>query len=705
MSEEQKPNGSLDISEYLEKYGAILGKQAHAMLDPLHVPGRDPVDLPDLLREPYSAQQHVIMAGVEVLRKYKCANLATDMGTGKSLMAASVIHAHARGAPYRALVMCPGHLTLKWERELRETIPGINVHQVESYVDFVRIKERRPRAYAPRWYVIGKDRAKLGAGIVPAFWNRRGEVVCPKCGGRVCDQKGAQPLPDDMGKRWLVCEHVRRDSGTGNVVVDGCGEQLWQMVRKPDRYEPAKFAHKHLKSYFDYLVLDEIQGLKGDDTAQANAAGSFIAAAKRVVTCTGTLTGGYAEHIRPILFRTSPRSLRDEGFTWEQKTSFSEKYGRIETKVIDKPTAGKSNRQSRGSTRTSTKYVRPGIMPTLFGRHLMKNTIFLALEDVADNLPDLEERVWPVEMDDTMAEAYQVMESSLKDAIKQMLVRGDRRLLGVMLNTLLAWPDYPYGWDSVGYNEGDVYIPVCSPENLDPDVITPKEQRLVDVVQYCVSQGHQCWVYCTFNSTHDVQTRLERILKGAGLRVAGLRASVSPTKREEWIARWGPRVDVCVSHPQLVETGLDLFDKHGSYNFSSLIFYETGYNPFVLMQAGRRSWRLAQTKDCQVHYLWWENTMQARAMTLMGKKIAASMALAGQFTTDGLAALADDGEGMEMQLARSLANQMGDMDAGLAWEKLTAAHQPKPPATIPIRRDAASSEFDRFYSEITGEAE
>ena len=79
-----------------------------------------------------------------------------------------------------------------------------------------------------------------------------------------------------------------------------------------------------------------------------------------------------------------------------------------------------------------------------------------------------------------------------------------------------------------------------------------------------------------------------------------------------------------ISHPRLLETGLDLFDKNGRHNFSTICFYETGYNLFTLRQASRRSWRIGQTKPCRIVYLHYAETMQARALALMGKKLTAA---------------------------------------------------------------------------------
>ena len=87
---------------------------------------------------------------------------------------------------------------------------------------------------------------------------------------------------------------------------------------------------------------------------------------------------------------------------------------------------------------------------------------------------------------------------------------------------------------------------------------------------------------------------------------------------------------MALSHPKLVETGLDLFDKGGVYNFPTLIFYQTGYNLFTMRQASRRAWRIGQRKDCKVIYLYYGGTLQARAMSLMGKKMEAAQALEGK---------------------------------------------------------------------------
>ena len=124
-----------------------------------------------------------------------------------------------------------------------------------------------------------------------------------------------------------------------------------------------------MRRFFTYLVLDEVHEEKGADTAQGHAAAALAASCQKVIALTGTLIGGYAEHLRPLLFRLAPRSLVREGLGWSNATAFNERYGRIETRITER-SGGRSedNRMSRGS-KSTTKCVRPGIMPALFGRN------------------------------------------------------------------------------------------------------------------------------------------------------------------------------------------------------------------------------------------------------------------------------------------------------------------------------------------------
>ena len=677
-------------------YGSMLGKQAERSLNPLHVPGRDPLRSCHFLREPFEAQAHLIEATRKALQRQKALLLVGEMGTGKTLMAMAAVHAHAGSRPYRALVFCPGQLVNKWEREIRETIPDAEVIHIRNWRSLLHLDRTKKPGHV-QWYIIARDRAKLGALWRPACRQLRhlrdGVLRCPSCGLRLVNED-REPLflgrPAREGKagtglwrRRARCAWVlTNDRGpndaeqeNGGRLVEGCGSPLWQMNRQLRRYEPALFIKRHLRHFFTYLILDEVHEEKGLDTAQGHAAGALAASCRKVLALTGTLIGGYAEHLRPLLFRLAPGSLVAEGLGWSNVTAFNERYGRIETRITERSGGhSEDNRMSRGS-KSTTKSVRPGIMPVLFGRHLIDKAVFFSLNEVADNLPPLEEECVPVRMDAELARAYREdVEKPLVEAIQEMMRRRDRRLLGAMLQTLLAYPDCPFGWQPVGYWQSGEFVTVTIPPDLPEDVIRPKEKALIDLVRSEKARDRKVWVYVQYTDRHDVQGRLERLLREAGLRVGVLRSSIALAQREEWIATHAPLLDVVISHPRLVETGLDLFDKAGRHNFPTIAFYETGYNLFTLRQASRRSWRIGQKEPCRIVYLHYEGTMQERAMTLMGRKLTAAQALEGRFSSEGLVAMAGEDANVELALARSLVDRMDEGDVRRHWSRTVHTH-------------------------------
>jgi hypothetical protein len=232
-------------------------------------------------------------------------------------------------------------------------------------------------------------------------------------------------------------------------------------------------------------------------------------------------------------------------------------------------------------------------MPALFGRHLVDKTIFLGLKEMAENLPEFCERIQPAYLDAEQASEYADIAGALKDAVKQLIVTcgpgGAMKLLGPMLNCLMAWPDHPYDWSVVGYTDrAGAYHPVVRPANLDPKIVRPKERELLDLIHAERAEGRQVWVFCEYTDKIPVLKRLADLCPKARFKTETLLSSLDQSKREDWIAARGKNADVVLSHPGLVKTALDLFDKRGNHNFSTLIFYETGWSAFTMRQAARR---------------------------------------------------------------------------------------------------------------------
>jgi superfamily II DNA or RNA helicase len=675
------------LEEYLETYGKILGQNAAAATKPLHDDARDaPLELPGLLRKPFVPQAHCITAGVKALNRQRTILLNGTMGTGKSLMGQLIAHGHAKGRPYRGLVLCPGHLVKKWERELKETIPHVVVRIVEHVRDLT-VLDRKLKPVKPAWFVVSKDRAKLEPKWRAAFLMRpRDEIPrCPKCGKELMKKKQGDDdtplMPRDLEKRRTECpcNRVRPDEKETEFA---CKEPLWTFTKQPWRFAPATYIKRRMKRYFKYLILDEVHELKGAaDVAQANAAGSMAAACDKIIALTGTLTGGKAEDIRPLLFRLCPSSLIREGYSWSEATAFAERYGLIETRITTRESDSDDNRMSKGrKSSNTTRIVRPGIMPALFGRHLIDKTIFIGLEEMVANLPSFDEKICPSHLEGAMATEYIRIENNLRDEIKRLIQccgpGGAMKLLGPMLNCLMAWPDYPFDWSCVGWTDKEgAFRPVVSPANFDPDIVLPKERDLIDAVQAERMQGRQVWVFVEYTDRLPVIKRLAEKCERDGLRVETLFSTVAQNKREEWIVKHAKGADVVLSHPGLVKTGLDLFDKGGNHNFPTLIFYETGWSAFTMRQASRRAWRIGQTEPCKVLYQYYGGTAEERCLELMGRKIAAAEALEGKFSSEGMAAMAGEDSSVQMALARNLAENIGTANASRQWQKVGGASE------------------------------
>ena len=90
---------------------------------------------------------------------------------------------------------------------------------------------------------------------------------------------------------------------------------------------------------------------------------------------------------------------------------------------------------------------RPGLVPSaLF--HIIGNTVFLRLADVASGLPDYEEKILVSSMDSeedatgySQRTAYNTVFEELKKELAAALKSGSKRLLATYLQTLLAYPD------------------------------------------------------------------------------------------------------------------------------------------------------------------------------------------------------------------------------------------------------------------------
>jgi hypothetical protein len=296
---------------------------------------------------------------------------------------------------------------------------------------------------------------------------------------------------------------------------------------------PIEYIGRYMRGWFDFAIADELHQLAGD-TAQGNGLGVLGRAAKRLIALTGTLMGGYADDLFNIFYRMEPRVMVREGFAYggQGRRDFQEQYGVLETverlKEMD-------NACSKATKKTIHVLRKPGASPLLFGKFLMNTTAFLSLEDISDNLPRYDESVISVDMDEALKAAYEEIEDDIRNAMQAH--RGNKSLMSILLNTLLLFPDHPYGFEEIWARAFDptakeyVKFLVTRPQNLTQDFLYAKERALIADVRDELRQGRRCQVYATFTGERDVTLRLETVLRQAGFRVAVLRSSVPTDKR------------------------------------------------------------------------------------------------------------------------------------------------------------------------------
>ena len=661
----------MDLAGFIDTYRDAIAQRVVESYPPRYRPSENRRPLPQLLRMPLGAQADAIRGAALSLEEHRGTTVVGEMGTGKTFIAASA--AHLAGFR-RILVLCPPHLTRKWKREVEETVPDARAAVVASMTDLEKL--RLSHGTGPLFAVMSRERAKLSYRWLPAVVERwataDGRLVrheetlepfrvpcCPDCFEPIVDKDGLPLTQKDLARRKRAC--------------DECGSALWKADKSgPKRYPLADYVKHHLRGFFDLLVSDEVHEYKGRGSAQGIAAGILADACGKSLSLSGTLMGGYSSTLFHLLYRFSPE-IRGE-FGRGEESRWIERYGFVEHTIGRDD--GESLEDGRTSRRRKYRKVireRPGLAPAaLF--HLIGNSVFLRLSDVAAGLPPYEERVLLSDMETeedgtglSQRSAYDELFGTLRKALTELLAKGSKRLLATYLQTLLAYPDGCTRGETVFDPETEdvlVQVPPLSEERL-----YPKERALVDLVAAERLAGRRVLVYVTHTGTRDITGRMEEFLSRHGFRVAVMKAdAVPPERREAWVQkRVEEGVDVLVCHPQLVQTGLDLVD------FSTVVWHETHYSVYTMRQASRRSWRIGQTEPVKVVFMAYRNTLQADALTLVAKKLQSSLAAEGELPEDGLAAFGDDGDDLMLALARKIV--AGDEDAGSVESVFEQARQ------------------------------
>ena len=654
----------------------------------------------------FPAQAH---AAAAILEKYRrgdrAAVLVGEMGVGKTTAALAVgagmsLRKQARAGrpvPFLVVVTCPTHLTAKWKREAEEVWPGIRAAVVTSSAQmagFVRQALASPGV--PYLAVVSKEMAKLGSGWEPAYtvrWAAAGSIPnLPRDGKKVWVPSGPNAgawqeiTSQEAGKRaerirqrltehrqrlegmsagqrrgWSIpresyhCPHCGAEVEDANGVpirnpdymqqqlrrCFACGGALWQFSRRFEkdngnpRWPIADFLARRYRGRVDFFIADEVHQAKAQSTDQGYAFGDLVRAARHTICLTGTIFGGTASSLFYLWHRISPRVR--QRYAWTDEKRWVENYG-VQQTTIDQETRGSGRFTANRRVSRRTKEI-PGISPALIP-FLLSDALFMRLQDLGYQLPPYTELPHILDMDAVQARDYTALDAALKAEFMQ-----NPGMLSEWLQATLGRPNSCWRDDPATDPKGKVvYVAHALPE----DVLYPKEAWLRDACVTEVHQGRKVLVYLRQTATRDIQPRVARILEDAGLRVRVLRQSVDSSRREEWVHREAARCDALICNPKLVEVGLDLVE------FPTIIFYEIEYSLYTLMQAARRSWRLGQTRPVQVHWVAYRGTMEHRAISHIGRKVAAASLVYGDEAAAALAEQAGAGRSLLHELAQDI---------------------------------------------------
>ncbi len=683
----------MNLAEFIETYQDAITRAVLRTYPPIYTARNRndwAFDLRRLRRRPLGAQGDAIRAVAVSLLRHRGTNLVGEMGTGKTTIAAAAAYL----AGFKSvLVLCPPHLVRKWQREIVATVPFARTAIVTRVSDLGRLRRSED---APLFVILSRERAKLSYRWLPAVARRiavsEGALVCSEDGEpmrRTCCPACFAETVDDEGVPLTLDELTRKKRRCLQ-----CGSPLWQADRSgPRRFPLADYVARRMPGFFDLLIVDEQHEYKARGSAQGLAAGTLAEACDSTLTLTGTLMGGYSSTLFHLLWRFSP-AVREE-FTYRDEPRWVARYGIVEriTRKGGDDDAYEDGRVSRRRGYRTRLVEKPGVSPAVLF-HLIGNTAFLRLADVAAGLPEYREEVRLIALDGganrnepSQSAHYRLLADELHAAVVRALAAGSKRLLAAYLQCLLAYPDSCTNGETVlDARDGEV---IAAVPPLPEERLYPKEQALVDLMREERRQGRRVLVYITHTASRDISPRLERVLTDAGYRVATLKSDTVPAdRREDWVARAVKQgLDVLLVHPKLVQTGLDLVD------FPTIVWYEVEYSVYTMRQASRRSWRIGQRLPVRVIYFAYTGTLQAQALALVAKKLKSSLAVEGELVEEGLASHGDEGDDLLLSLARSLTERV-DSNVGSLEALFAGVRQTEGEIETALRPDDIAPEVE-----------
>lgn len=695
------------VSQYLNQFGPTVAERIKSEFRPLYDPAAEPISKPLAsinlhIQEKagyslYDAQLASAEALKRSLDKKGLGLLVADCGTGKTKIGVSALYAHQLEKGKEKVfnvILCPSHMTRKWVREIHETIPRAAAATITSIRELKKFYAAFEKGKGPAFAIISKEQARDGYMRYPAvqYSPRDRFYHCPHCfvpveiplskkekdylipasasdfvteneknrRCRICGNSLWSALNPAMQSEWVRIGGLgyisRRSPNIALAKTPQQREQILKIQENPAgnyaalgavrRFPLSTYIKRKMKGKIDGFLADELHQFN-NNSGQGDAMGELVKAAKAVVGMTATLINGYASGIFYLLYRIAPHLMQLDGKPFEEPGKFSAEYGVIEQSYqVDAGEEDEYNDMRRTVRRNVRTRQLPGVSPLIYTRFLMECTVFLSLFDLKEGLPEYEEIPVGLPMQPLAAGEYSRLQGEFTSCLKDKDI--GRRLLSSMLSTLTIYPDQPYHQPPALHprTRQPLIVPV---DTCSPDTLQAKEEKTLEIIRDKVQKGEHVLVYTAWTRS-DSQQKLMRLLDEQGYQSAILPASVAPKNREEWVEKKLKNgLQVLITNPRIVETGLDLND------LTTIIFFSFDYNLFTLRQASRRSLRINQTAPrIEVYLLYYQGTIQENAISLMATKLAVAGIIGGNISDEGLAAMGNC-QDLSSQLAHELA--------------------------------------------------
>lgn len=620
-------------------------------------------------------QKNVIEACVRRLKKQHSVLICGSMGVGKTAMGIGVVQSHFKNSTKNKkkystnIVLCPGHLVEKWKREIESLYPCSEAIICKDTSDFILNIEKKINDEWRRHHlfiIINKDSVKSSYELAPALNYSESKKVlrCPECGhvvknlrksgyrftnyeGIIIDYssfindackcyyckrhpKFTQPYNPKISlwekipkTNYFIYKKTKNDFPDYQILKTKFGVKVAEYLeyqksglgtkeRMPKlTVSLGEYIHKKCKHKIDYLIVDEAHQYSGDTTLQGKLFSQLVKSSNKTVALTGTLINGYCSNIFYLLFRLFSKEMLKNGYRYNSIKSFVNKYGYEEV-----------------NTNTGKKKEAPGISPAIFTDILIGSCAFISM----DYKTEYSEIPVGVLISDELNTSYNKINKVISNEIKKIKNNPEDResnkkqRLFLLVNALQNYLDMPYNLDTLRYLNINI-----DKLKLSEDVLYPKEEKLLELVDMAIKKNEHILIYTYWTNKTDTQNRLYSILEKQGYKVDILSSDIKNKDRERWIKEKTKNgIQIIICNPSLVETGLDLLD------FTTIIFYQMGYNLTTMRQASKRSYRLNQINPVHVYFLYYEASIQEVILSVMAAKLQAATTVEGDYSSEGL---------------------------------------------------------------------